>query len=274
MPNPAASSKRPPPWALRILVLTYLTIFLFAPLLALGVESFREGALSLWQGITEPESLLALRNSFLLAAIAVVLNVLFGIAAGLVIARQRFWGRALLDGLIEVPLALSPVMVGLAFILIFGRTGWLGPWLSQFGVRVIFSFPGLIIATLFVTVPFTAREVIHVLSEIGEEEEMAATTLGASRWQTFWHVTLPNMRGALSCGISLTAARALGEFGAVLIMGGAITGSTHTATTWIFTAVDERNNGAALGLSLVLGLCSVVLLLLVEKLRARAHERR
>jgi len=253
-------------------VFVYLMVFLFAPLLALGAESCKVGMGALVDGVTSPESIDALINTAILTLTAIVVNLVFGVAAGLTIARQRFWGREFLNGLVDIPLAISPVMVGLAFILVFGRTGWLGPLLGKLDLRIIFSFPGLVLATLFVTLPFTTREVVNVLWELGDEEEQAATTLGASRLQTLWYVTLPNLKGALSCGISLTAARSLGEFGAVLIMGGAISGSTHTATTWIYTATDERNDGAALGLSLLLGIFSVALLLVVEKFRARSSK--
>lgn len=252
--------------------LAYLLVFLVAPLCALLGEAFSLSAKEIWQQVTTPDALHGLGISAALAAIAVAVNAVVGVAAALVLSRQRFAGRHLVDSLMDIPLAISPVMIGLAFILVVGRGGWFAPLFDALGLKVIFSFPGLVVATLFVTLPFTVREVCNVLNEIGTDEEDAAATLGASRWQTFRMVTLPNIRHGLSCGVTLTAARSLGEFGAVLILGGAISGQTQTATTFIYAAMEERQDGATYGMSLVLALLSVALLVVLNRLKRGREE--
>jgi sulfate transport system permease protein len=250
-------------------VLCYLGVVLVLPLGALVWEAFREGIPAIVRGITTPVALSALRQTLLLTVIAVVINGVFGIAAGLVLVRQRFRGLAVLDATIDLVLAVSPVMIGLAFLLLVGRAGWLAPVLQALDLRVAFSFPGLVLATLFVTLPFTVREVSHVLQEVGNDEEHVAATLGSSPWRTFARVTLPNIRRGLTLGLTLTAARALGEFGAVLILGGAIAGRTDTATTFIYGALEERNDAAAFGMAIVLALLSMAFLMTLEHLRKK-----
>lgn len=217
--------------------------------------------------------LAALGRSLGLAAVAVLAGGLVGTAGGIVLARQRFVGRGLLDALVDAPLAVSPVVVGFAFVVLFGRGGWLTPLADAMGLRVLFAWPGLAIATVFVTLPFFVREVALVLEAIGDEEEQAARTLGASELQVLRYVTLPNLRGALRAGTLLTVARALGEFGAVLVLGGAIDGRTQTATTLVHSLLEERHEPAAYGLSLVL---ASLTLMLVRGLPsdARAHRPR
>jgi sulfate transport system permease protein len=161
-------------------------------------------------------------------------------------------------------------MVGLSFLIVLGRDGWVWPWLEAAGLRVAFAFPGLVVATLFVTLPYTVREVAHVLVEVGEDEEAVAATLGASAWRTFWFVTLPNIRRGLLLGLTLTAARALGEFGAVLVLGGAIARKTESATTYIFGALEERQAAGAYGMSLLLGVASIALLIIIERFKQRS----
>jgi sulfate/thiosulfate transport system permease protein len=228
--------------------------------------------LNLLKALGEGDALHSLGITAAVTAIAIAFNAVFGSLAGIVIARQKFFGRRFVDAVIEMPLALSPVMIGLAFILLFGRGGLLSDAAAWSDIRVVFSFWGLVAATVFVTVPFIPREVGGVLREIGTAEEEAAVTLGANAWQRLRYVTLPNIRGALSCGITLTAARSLGEFGAVLILGGAISGKTQTATTYIYAAMEERNEAGAYGMSLVLALMSAGLLLLLGKLKQRQKE--
>ena len=213
------------------------------------------------------EALRALALSGLIAVASVLLNGLFGVIGAIVLTRQRFLGRRLLDALVDLPLALSPVMTGLAFLLLFGRSGWLRPALERLDLSVAFAWPGVLLATLFVTLPFTLREVALVLEELGDTEEQAAATLGASEWQTFWRVTLPNIRGGLVLGTTLTLARALGEFGAVLVLGGGIANRTQTATTFIHAAVEERQEPAAFGMALILAAAAVALLTLLESRR-------
>jgi sulfate transport system permease protein len=221
------------------------------------------------QGILEPAALKALLLSLLVALVALVVNGGLGVVGALVLVRQRFWGRRALDALVDMPLAVSPVMTGLAFLLLFGRTGWLRPLLDALDLEVMFAFPGLVLATLFVTLPFTVREVALVLEEVGTSEEQAAATLGASLWQTFWLVTFPNIRHGLVLGATLTVARALGEFGAVLVVGGAISEKTQTATTFIHTAMEERHESTAYGIALVLASAASGLLVALQRLRRK-----
>lgn len=256
------------------LVFTYLGVVLFGPSLALAVETAAVGAEAALAAIGRPEALAALRMTLLLVVIAVVLNAIVGTAGAIAIVRHRFVGRALLSALVDLPLAVSPVMVGLAFLLLLGQGGWLAPLLDALHWRVVFAPPGLVIATLFVTLPYTVREVAYVLDELGTSEEEAAATLGATPWQTFWRVTLPNIRKALGYGLLMTVARTLGEFGAVLVLGGSISGRTQTATTFIHDAVEERALDGAYGVAVLLALSSVALLLTVEFMKPRAERER
>lgn len=254
-------------------VIAYLGLVLVLPLAALVSRASAGGFTALTDVFADPEARRGLALTLGLAGLALVVNGLFGVAGALVLVRQRFPLRNLVDALVDLPFAISPVMVGLAFLLIFGRGGTLHPLLDALDWRVVFAFPGVLIATLFVTLPFTLREVAYVLAELGEDEERAAATLGASRWQVFWRVTLPNIRFGLGYGATLTVARALGEFGAVLVLGGAISGRTQTATTFIYTAIEERKESAAYGMALVLALASALLLVLLEIFKGRVHRR-
>jgi len=212
--------------------------------------------------------------TFELVALSSVANAVVGVIGAIAITRHRFIGRGLIDALADLPLAVSPVMVGLAFMLLLGREGWLSGPLAWLDLQVLFAFPGLLVATLFVTLPFTLREVAYVLQEIGTSEEEAAVTLGASPLQTFFRVTLPNVRLGLGYGLLMSVARALGEFGAVLVLGGSISGHTQTATTFIHDAIEERNFGAAYGMALVLAAISVAFWVALESAkRARAARR-
>jgi sulfate transport system permease protein len=256
------------------LVVLYLGAVLVLPLSAILGQALAAGPAALAAAFDDPGSVRGLGLSLVLAVIALLANGLLGVAGALVLTRHRFLGRRLLDALVDLPLAVSPVMTGLAFLLVFGREGWLEPALDAAGWKVTFAFPGLVLATLFVTFPFTLREVGYVLEELGTDEEEAAATLGASPWQTFWRVTLPNVRYGLGYGVVLTVARALGEFGAVLVLGGAISGHTETATTFIYNALEERQESAAYAMAMVLALASVALLVALEWLkRQRGKER-
>lgn len=246
------------------LILGWLGALLVVPLAALVagvIGSAGEVAATLATG----EAIRALALSAAVAVACVVLNGIFGVAGALVLVRQRFIGRRLLDALVDLPLALSPVMTGLGFLLIFGRSGILRPWLDAAQVQVAFAWPSVLLATLFVTLPFTLREVSLVLEEIGDTEEQAAATLGATAWQTFRRVTLPNIRGGLVIGATLTAARALGEFGAVLVVGGSIANRTQTATTFIHAAIEERQEPAAFGMALLLAAAAIGLLFILQR---------
>jgi sulfate transport system permease protein len=255
------------------LVVVHAFVLLGVPLLALLAEGVRLGAPVLARALQSGEALDALGKTLALVVLAVVVNGAFGLLGALVLVRQRFVGQSVASTLVDLPLAVTPVMTGLAFLLLCGRGGPLTPFFDALGVRVPFTFLGLAVATLFVTLPFTLREVAHVLVERGTAEEEAAATLGASPLQAFWRVTLPAIAPALGTGITLTAARALGEFGAVLVLGGAISGRTQTATTFLSRALEERQTDAVVAVSLTLALVSVVLLVVIESLRGRARRR-
>jgi sulfate transport system permease protein len=207
--------------------------------------------------------------SLVLTAIAATVNAVVGTLGAIALVRHRFFGRSVVNALADLPLAISPVMIGLAFVLLVGRGGWLAGPLESLGIKVLFSFPGLVLGTLFVTLPFTIREIAYVLEEIGTSEEEAAATLGASPVQTFFRVTLPNIRIGLGYGMLMTVARALGEFGALLVIGGSISRETQTATTFISDMIDERENAAAYGMALVLALLSVGLWMALEWAKKR-----
>lgn len=255
--------------ALTTLALAYLGVILLAPLLALLHETAALGFDTALSAVLTADALAALGMSAQLVVIAVVVNGAVGTLGALVIVRHRFVGRRLLSALFDLPLAVSPVMVGLGFLLLAGRDGVLAPGLAMVGIEVMFSPAGLIVATLFVTLPYTLREVAYVLEELGTSEEEAATTLGASPMQTFMRVTLPNIRVALGYGLLMTAARTLGEFGAVLVLGGSIAGQTQTATTFIHDALEERAQAGAYGMALVLAATSVVWLMVLELAKRR-----
>lgn len=255
--------------ALVSIVLVYLAIVLLAPMGALALETSELGFGAALASALRPEGLGALRTSLVLVAIAVVVNSVVGTLGAIAIVRHRFVGRAAISALADLPLAVSPVMIGLAFLLLVGREGVLATVLDALDWKVVFAFPGLVIGTLFVTLPFTIREVAYVLDEIGTSEEEAATTLGATPWQTFWRVTFPNVRIALGYGTLMTIARALGEFGAVLVLGGSISGRTQTATTFIHDAIEERDVASAYGMALVLAIASIALLSALELAKTR-----
>lgn len=255
--------------ALVLAVLLYLAVVLVGPMVAMLVETSEVGVGAALAAVTSAAALDALQMSLVLVAIALVVNAVVGTLGAIALVRHRFLGRALVSALFDLPLAVSPVMIGLAFLLLLGRDGALSQVLAALDLKVVFSFPGLVIATLFVTLPYTVREVAYVLEEIGTSEEEAATTLGASPWQTFWHVTLPNIRVALGYGLLMTTARTLGEFGAVLVLGGSISGQTQTATTFIHDAIEERQLAGAYGMAIVLAVMSVALLLALEWAKVR-----
>lgn len=244
-------------------ILLYLALLLVIPLAALVWTVFSHLGEAV-EGMTSEAALNALMLSGIAAVICVVVNGIAGVAGAIVLVRDRFFGRRVYDALVDLPLALSPVMTGLAFLLLFGRTGVMRPVLEWLDWKVAFAFPGVVLATLFVTLPFTLREVALVLEELGESEEQAAATLGASPWQTFYRITLPNIRGGLILGCTLTMARALGEFGAVLVVGGAIANKTQTATTFIHAAIEERQEPAAYGMALLLAAAAIALLAILQ----------
>jgi sulfate transport system permease protein len=214
--------------SLRTIALLYLTLLLLLPVGVVFYRTFEHGFGAAWAWITTPAAVSAFWLTVTMAAIAVPLNTIFGIAAALVIVRGKGRGRKVLDSLIDLPFVVSPVIVGLALILVFGQNGWFGHWFIDHGIRIIYAVPGMVIATIFVSLPFVVREVTPVLAEIGDEQEQAAATLGASPWQTFWRITLPSIRWGVAYGVVLTTARALGEIGAVLVVSSNVPGQTLT----------------------------------------------
>jgi sulfate transport system permease protein len=248
-------------------VLAWLMVLLVVPLAALAF-TVASAPLPTVAALIRPEAIAALQNTLIVAGLCVVLNGVFGVVTALALVRWRHLGHRALDAVIDLPLSLSPVMTGLAFLLMFGRGGWAAPLVDAIGIPVAFAFPALLFATLFVTLPFTAREVALVLEAIGDSEEQAAATLGASPWQTFWKVTLPNVRHALGVGSTLTLARALGEFGAVLVVGGAIRGKTETATTFVHAALEARAEPAAYGMALLLAAAAMATMALRARLES------
>lgn len=260
-------------WALIAAVLAYLSIVLLLPLGALVARALAEGPVALGRALATPGALAGLWHSLIAVALALAINGTLGVAGAIVLVRHRFWGRRVLDLLVDLPLAVSPVMVGLAFLLVFGRGGWLRPLTDALGMQVAFAFTGVVLVTLFVTLPYTVREVGYLLQEVGTAEEEVAATLGATLWQTFRRVTLPNVRNALGAGLTLTAARALGEFGAAVVVGGAISGRTQTATTYIYGEMEARNTAGAYGMALLLAIASTALLLVLRRAERRKRQR-
>jgi sulfate/thiosulfate transport system permease protein len=249
--------------ALRGVALLYLVIVLLAPLAMVFYRTFENGLEPVWQTLSDPLTVHAFEITLIAAAIAVPLNTVFGVLCALAIVRRRFRGKGLLNAFIDLPLAVSPVVVGLALYLLYGRTGWFGPWLSDHGVTVLFALPAIVLATIFVSVPFVAREVIPTLRELGNEQEQAAATLGATRWQRFRRITLPSIRWAVIYGVILTTARCLGEFGAVAVVSGRIEGQTETATTRVDDLVQNFQTSGAYAISVVLAVIAVAVLILM-----------
>ena len=232
-------------------------------------RTFENGTDAAWEAITSPESLNAFKLTLLITPIAVPLNTVFGIVAALAIVRRRFPGKGLLNAFIDLPLALSPVVVGLSLFLLYGREGWFGGWLERNDFQVLFALPAMVLATVFVSLPFVAREVVPTLREIGDEQEQAARTLGASSWQTFWRITLPAVRWAVIYGVVLTTARCLGEYGAVAVVSGRIQGQTETATLRVEERYDSFDLAGAYAISLVLAATAVVVLVAMILIKPR-----
>ena len=247
-------------YALRLVALGYLAAILLGPLAMVFWRTFENGTDAAWAAISSPESRNAFKLTLLITLVAVPLNTVFGIVAALAIVRRRFPGKGLLNAFIDLPLALSPVVVGLALFLLYGRDGWFGGWLERNDVQVLFALPAMVLATVFVSLPFVAREVIPTLREIGDEQEQAARTLGASSWQSFWRVTLPAVRWAVIYGVVLTTARCLGEYGAVAVVSGRIEGQTETATLRVEERYDSFDLAGAYAISLVLAAAAVLVL--------------
>ncbi len=249
-------------WLLTGVALAFLLLFLVLPLAAVFTEALRKGVDAYLAGLSEPDAWSAIRLTLLTAAIAVPLNLVFGVAGAWCIAKYEFKGKAFLSTLIDLPFSISPVVAGLMYVLVFGANGWFGPWLAAHDIKIIFAVPGIVLATVFVTFPFIARELIPLMQAQGNDEEQAAIVLGASGWQTFWHVTLPNIKWGLLYGVILCNARAMGEFGAVSVVSGHIRGQTNTIPLHVEILYNEYQSVAAFAAASLLALLALVTLVI------------
>jgi sulfate transport system permease protein len=252
-------------WVRRLLIgvaLAFMLLFLVLPLAAVFAEALRKGWSAYGQALQEPEAWSAIRLTLIVAAIAVPLNLVFGVAAAWAVAKFEFRGKAILITLIDLPFSVSPVVAGLVYVLVFGAQGWLGPWLAAHDIKVIFAIPGIVLATVFVTFPFIARELIPLMQAQGSEEEQAAMVLGATGWQTFWRVTLPNIKWGLLYGVILCNARAMGEFGAVSVVSGHIRGQTNTMPLHVEILYNEYQSVAAFAVASLLALLALLTLVI------------
>jgi sulfate transport system permease protein len=254
-------------YGLRFAALGYLLLLLVLPVGLVFFRTFEHGLGPFWTAVTDPDFLHALWLTLLIAFIAVPLNTIFGVACALVLVRQRFRGKAVLNALIDLPFALSPVVVGLALFLVYARTGWFGPWLDAHGIQIVFALPAMVLATIFVSLPFVVREVVPVLREIGTEQEEAAWTLGASPLATFRRITLPAIRWGITYGVVLTTARALGEFGAVAVVSGNLIGKTQTLTLHVENRFQAFDLVGAYTASVVLAVLALMTLFLMNLFR-------
>jgi sulfate transport system permease protein len=258
-------------WGLRVAVLGYLGMLVVVPVGAIAYKAFSSGLGTAWHDLANPSGAPAtgfehaLLLTLVVAVIAVPLNAAFGVVVALVLARHRFPGARLLDAAIDLPVAVSPVVVGLALVLVYGRAGWFGGWLAQHGIQVIFSIPGIVMGSAFVSIPYVARSVLPVLQEIGTDQEQAAATLGAGPWQIFWRVTMPSIRWGLAYGVTLTTARVLGEFGALSVVAGNVVGHTQTLTLYVGYLFEGNLDqvGADVG-ALILALITLAVLVVLS----------
>jgi sulfate transport system permease protein len=258
-------------WSVTIVALGFVTVFLIVPLAAVFIEAFSKGLEAYRTAIVEPDAVAALKLTLIAAAVAVPLNVIFGVAAGWALGKFAFPGRQLLLTLIDLPFAVSPVIAGLVFVLLFGRRGWLGPWLIDHGFQVVFAVPGIVLATVFVSFPFVAREIIPIMEATGTEEEEAARVLGAGGLQMFFRVTLPNIKWGVLYGVILANARAMGEFGAVSVVSGHIRGVTNTLPLHVEILYNEYNAQAAFAVASLLGCLAIVTLILKAIVETRVR---
>ncbi len=263
--------------SLRAVAILYLVVLLLLPVGVVFAKTFEHGFGTAWSWVTTPAAISALWLSILIAAIAVPLNTVFGVGAALVLVRSKARGRAILDALIDLPFLVSPVIAGLALVLVYGETGWFGNWFLHHGIRIIYAPTGMIIATVFVSLPFVVREVAPVLVEVGDEQEQAAATLGASSWQTFWRITLPSIRWGVAYGVVLTTARALGEIGAVAVVSSNVAGSTLTLPLLVqqrSSQIGPEATTGAYAAATELAVMSLIVLLAMTVLAPRREGRR
>jgi sulfate transport system permease protein len=260
----------PSRWTLRILGLGFLALLLAGPLVMIFIKAFQDGLMPPLDAVTSENGLHALKLSLIMVAIAVPLNTIFGVLCAILLVRHRWKGNVVIDAVINLPFALSPIVIGLALYLLYSTNGgWFGPTLAEAGLEVLFSVPGMVLASIFVSLPFVVRETVPVLQEIGTEQEQAASTLGASGWQTFWRVTLPAIKWGVAYGVVLTTARVLGEFGAVTIVSGSISGETETLPLFVSKQFEAFNEPGAYGASILLALLALTTLLAMNLLKRK-----
>ncbi|MDP1565359.1 MAG: sulfate ABC transporter permease subunit CysW [Polaromonas sp.] len=259
-------------YTLITIALVFVLLFLVLPLAAVFTEALRKGFDAYWAALKEPDAWSAIQLTLIAAAIAVPLNLVFGVSAAWAIAKYEFRGKSFLTTLVDLPFSVSPVVAGLMYVLVFGAQGWFGPWLAANDIKIIFAVPGIVLATVFVTFPFIARELIPLMQAQGSEEEQAAIVLGATGWQTFWNVTLPNIKWGLLYGVILTNARAMGEFGAVSVVSGHIRGQTNTLPLHVEILYNEYQSVAAFAVASLLALLALVTLLIKSVAEWRAEQ--
>jgi sulfate transport system permease protein len=256
--------------ALRTVALTYLALLLMIPVILIFYKAFGDGFANAWNTVTSSDGLHAFYLTIIMVIVAVPINTVFGVACAIALVRHKWRGKVFVNALIDLPFAISPVVIGLALVLVYNiRTGWFGPWLFDHGINVIFTPLGMVIATMFVSLPFVVREVVPVLQEIGDDQEQAARTLGANGMQTFWRITLPAIRWGVTYGVVLATARALGEYGAVSVVAGNVSGSTETLPLFVKKQYDTFNNSGAYAAALVLAVLALSTLLLMNLTQRR-----
>jgi sulfate transport system permease protein len=262
-------------WLLTAAVLGWFALMILVPAAALLRAAFSDGFTPFLEAVASADASRAFGLTLSLAAVSTVINTIFGVAFAMVLVRHQFWGKTLVDGLVDLPFAVSPVIAGLMLVVLYGPASWLGGWLDGLGLRVVYNWPGMVLVNLFVTLPFVVREVVPVLREFGVDQEEVAQTLGAGRWTTFWRVTLPSIRWGLAYGVTLTIARSLGEFGALLVVSGNVLGRTQTTTLYIHEQIEGFTSENSYAASVVLAGVSFVLLIGMETLRKHlsGHER-
>jgi sulfate transport system permease protein len=272
--SPPSLTRKERVWVKPVLIgvaIAYLGLILFIPSLNVFAQAFKQGVGPFLKNLTEPTFAHAAWLTLFIALIVVPVNTVFGLCAAWVIARNQFRGRTFLISVLDIPFAVSPVVAGLMIVLLYGRNGWFGPWLDAHNIKIVFAMPAMVLASSFITLPFVAREVIPVLEETGTEQEEAAQTLGATDWQIFWRVTLPNIRWGLLYGVLLTNARTMGEFGAVSVVSGNLAGKTQTLPLFVEQAYKEYLTQAAFSAALLLGALALVTLVLKEILERKTR---
>ncbi|MFL6065147.1 MAG: sulfate ABC transporter permease [Friedmanniella sp.] len=256
-------------WGLRLVAVSYVAILVVLPLVVMVGRTFEDGLVAFVASVTSPEALAAIRLSLQVAIQAVVINTIFGVTVSLLLTRYRFRGRGVLNALIDLPVSVSPVIAGLALILVYGSGGWFGGFLQSAGIQIIYSVPGIVLATCFVSLPLVVRELVPVLDEIGLEQEQAGRSLGANGWQRLWRLTLPSIRWALAYGVVLTLARALGEFGAVRVVAGNVLGSTQTMPLLAAQRYADLDENGAYAISFLMVTIAILCIIVVALLRPR-----